>query len=183
MLTALKSLETSRRGQPDGLPRAVIFDRDGVLIKDVGFPYRLDQLQWIDGALALLRELRTAKVMVFVATNQSGVARGMFGISDVEKFNAEMCAQARAAGGLITKIEYCPHLPSGTNAPFNIDCSCRKPKPGMLFSLLRCFNLHPDETLMIGDRESDVVAAAAAGISGARFPGGNLQAFFWGYGK
>jgi len=180
MRSALNSTAKPARTDVMGkLPKAVVFDRDGVLIKDVGFPHRLDQLQWTDGALDLLRELRSRKVTVLVASNQSGVARGLFSTADVDNFNEHLSAQARAAGGQIDHFEYCPHLPTGTQAPFNTDCLCRKPKPGMLHALIKRFSLDTNKTVLIGDRDSDMLAASAAGVRGWLFTGGDLRHFFW----
>jgi D-glycero-D-manno-heptose 1,7-bisphosphate phosphatase len=157
--------------------RAVIFDRDGVLIKDTGFPHRPEDLIWIDGSLALLSWLRRRGILSLVATNQSGVARGFFPITAVGKFHDLMLSQVREAGGLLDRIAFCPHLESGTVPPFNIACECRKPKPGMLTSLLDEFRLRCDEAIMIGDRPTDLEAAQAAGIRGFLFSGGNLHDF------
>lgn len=157
--------------------RAVIFDRDGVLIEDVGFPIRADQLKWTPGARSALAWLSAEKILCAVATNQSGVARGYFSVDEVHQFNRLLQSQAEAAGGVISTIEICPHLPEGAVEPFNVVCDCRKPKPGMLINILKTHDLAPDETLMIGDRDVDLLAARAAGIVGAQFRGGNLLTF------
>ena len=157
--------------------RAVIFDRDGVLIQDTGFPYRPEDLIWSEGALDLLFWLKQREILSLVATNQSGVARGFFPITAVGDFHDLMRSQASEAGGTLAQIAFCPHLESGSVAPFNIACGCRKPKPGMLISLLHEFRLRCDEVIMIGDRQTDLEAAQAAGIAGFLFPGGNLHDF------
>jgi D-glycero-D-manno-heptose 1,7-bisphosphate phosphatase len=156
---------------------AVIFDRDGVLIEDLGFVHRPDQVRWIDGALVLLRELKEQGVLAMVATNQSGVARGYFGVDAVEQIHLRLARDAEAAGGKIEAFEYCPHLPNGVIAPYNIECECRKPKPGMIHKLLARFGLNPEKVILIGDRERDVEAALAAGVVGHYFPGGSLLDF------
>ena len=157
--------------------RAVIFDRDGVLIEDVGFPIREDQLKWTAGARSALAWLANQEIICAVATNQSGVARGYFSLDDVYRFNALLRAQAEAAGGVISSIEVCPHFPEGVVEPFNVACECRKPKPGMLLKILGEHQLSPKEVLMIGDREVDLLAAQAAGITGVQFIDGNLLEF------
>ena len=157
--------------------RAVIFDRDGVLIEDVGFPIREDQLKWTAGAQSALAWLANHEILCAIATNQSGVARGYFSLDDVHRFNDLLRAHAEAAGGVIATIELCPHLSDGVVAPFNIVCECRKPKPGMLINILKKHQLSPSEVLMIGDREVDLLAARAAGITGVQFQSGNLLEF------
>jgi len=156
---------------------AVIFDRDGVLIEDLGFVHRPDQVRWVDGALGLLRELKKQGILALVATNQSGVARGYFGVDAVEETHLRLASDAEVAGGKIEAFEYCPHLPDGIIPPYNIECACRKPKPGMIHKLLAQFRLDPEKVVLIGDRERDVEAALAAGVAGLYFPGGNLLDF------
>ena len=157
--------------------RAVIFDRDGVLIKDSGFPYLPEHLLWTEGALSLLAWLKIRGILAFVATNQSGVARGFFPISAVESFHSLMSSHVESAGGKLERIVYCPHLQSGVVPPFNVSCDCRKPKPGLLISLLDEFRLRPNETILVGDRQSDLEAASAVGITSYLFRSGNLEQF------
>lgn len=157
--------------------KLVIFDRDGVLIEDVGFPIRESQLKWVAGAQSALAWLAERNILCAIATNQSGIARGYFSLDDVYRFNGLLRSQAEAAGGAIATIELCPHLPDGVVSPFNIVCECRKPKPGMLINILKKHQLSPSEVLMIGDRDVDLLAAQAAGIASAQFMGGNLLEF------
>jgi histidinol-phosphate phosphatase family protein len=139
--------------------RAVILDRDGVLnerppraeyIREPG------DLHWLPGALDALRLLNDAGYQVFVASNQAGVARGAMTIADVEAVNARLAADARAAGGRIDAIYYCPH-------GWDDGCDCRKPRPGLLFRAQREFALDLTRTPFIGDDERDAQAADAAG--------------------
>jgi D-glycero-D-manno-heptose 1,7-bisphosphate phosphatase len=157
--------------------QAVIFDRDGVLIQNLGFVHRLEQIHWVDGALELLRVLRERSVLALVATNQSGVARGYFGLDDVNLIHARLASDAAAKGGEIAAFEVCPHLASGSVPPYNVACECRKPKPGMLISLVHRFGLDPGKVTFVGDQETDLQAAKAAGVMGAQFKGGNLSRF------
>ena len=157
--------------------QAVIFDRDGVLIENLGFVHRLEQIHWVDGALELLRMLRSRGVLSLVATNQSGVARGYFGLDDVNLIHARLARDAAAVGGEIAAFEVCPHLPSGIVPPYNVRCDCRKPKPGMLVKLVHRFGLDPSKVTFVGDQETDLQAARAAGVMGAQFKGGNLRSF------
>jgi D-glycero-D-manno-heptose 1,7-bisphosphate phosphatase len=165
------------RGLVSPATQAVIFDRDGVLIENFGFVHRLEQTQWVDGALELLGVLRERSVLALVATNQSGVARGYFGLDDVNVIHTRLTNDAAAVGGEIAAFEVCPHLPSGIVPPYNVVCECRKPKPGMLIKLVSRFGLDPSKVLFVGDQETDLQAARAAGVMGAQFKGGNLMNF------
>jgi D-glycero-D-manno-heptose 1,7-bisphosphate phosphatase len=156
------------------LKGAVIFDRDGVLNKDVGYAYRPDQIEWVEGAIAAVKAVNDAGLYAFVATNQSGVARGLYTEADVQALHAWMNAELAKHGAHIDAFAYCPHHVDGTVAGYGVECNFRKPGPGMILSLLRRFPVDPARAVMIGDNESDVAAAEAAGIVGVRFRGGSL---------
>jgi len=153
---------------------AVIFDRDGVLIRDCHFPIKAADINWTPGAWQLLRLLNANGVKALVASNQSGIARGLFGADDVNSFHAEMQRQLAEQGLWLDGIEYCPHHPEAGSGPWTIDCACRKPKPGMLHKLMVDHQVRPENTGMIGDRDVDMGAAANASVEGLLFRGGDL---------
>jgi D-glycero-D-manno-heptose 1,7-bisphosphate phosphatase len=153
---------------------AVIFDRDGTLNIDVGYAYRPDQIEWVEGAIAAVKAVNDAGLFAFVATNQSGVARGFYTEADVEALHAWMNAELAKHGARIDAFAYCPHHVDGTVEGYAVECDWRKPGPGMILSLLKRFPVDPSRTLMIGDNASDVVAARAAGVGGLRFEGGSV---------
>jgi len=157
---------------------AVIFDRDGVLIRDCHFPIKAADVNWMPGALQLLALLKRHGVKALVASNQSGVARGLFGPGDVDAFHCEMQRQLAEQSLHLDDIAYCPHHPEAGNGPWTIDCDCRKPKPGMLLRLMSAHGVAAANTLMIGDRDVDMGAAANAGVEGLLFRGGDLMAAF-----
>jgi D-glycero-D-manno-heptose 1,7-bisphosphate phosphatase len=156
------------------LKGAVIFDRDGVLNKDVGYAYRPDQIEWVEGAIAAVKAVNDAGLYAFVATNQSGVARGYYTEADVKALHAWMNAELAKHDAHIDAFAYCPHHADGTVEWYGRACDWRKPGPGMILSLLRRFPVDPARAMMIGDNESDMAAAKAAGIVGVRFTGGSL---------
>jgi D-glycero-D-manno-heptose 1,7-bisphosphate phosphatase len=156
------------------LKGAVIFDRDGVLNKDVGYAHRPDQIEWVEGAIAAVKAVNDAGLFAFVATNQSGVARGFYSEADVQALHAWMNAEFAKHGARIDAFAYCPHHAEATVEGYGVECDFRKPGPGMILSLLRRFPVDPARAVMIGDNESDVAAAEAAGIVGVRFRGGSL---------
>jgi len=114
----------------------VIFDRDGTLIEDTGFPIDPIKIRWFEGALEVITCLRSQGVLVAVATNQSGVARGYFTLGQVHVFHAAMDATIQAEGGRVDAYAICPHLIDGAVAEYAVDCDCRKPKPGLINQLL-----------------------------------------------
>lgn len=165
-------------GTVTGLCRKALFlDRDGVLNIDHGYVGSRDRFEWVDGALDAIRYATQAGWHVFVVTNQSGVARGLYTEDAVRDLLDWMAGQARAAGGTIDDARFCPFHPDATVDAYRQVHPWRKPLPGMLLDLIRRWELDPDRAVMIGDQETDMRAAAAAGVAGHLFAGGNLLAF------
>jgi D-glycero-D-manno-heptose 1,7-bisphosphate phosphatase len=158
--------------------KAAFLDRDGVLIVDSGYPHKAEDLVFIDGAAAGVRRLRHAGFHIVVVTNQSGVARGLFSLAEMDAFHALMRAALAAEGAEIDAIYACPYLPDAAVAAFSHpDHPDRKPNPGMVLRAIADLDLDPERSILIGDKESDMEAARRAGVTGARFHGGDLDAF------
>ena len=155
---------------------AAFLDRDGVLIEDTHYPSQPDHARWIPGALEAVRLLNDSGYFVFVVTNQSGVARGLYGEGAVRKMHGWIAAEAVKAGARIDAFYYCPHLPEAKVEAYRRECECRKPKPGMMLQAMSEFPVDRARSFLIGDKAIDVEAAHAAGISGYLFAGGNLAA-------
>lgn len=153
-------------------------DRDGVLNEDTGYPHRLDQLQWVPGAKEAVRRLNEAGYLVIVVTNQAGVARGFFSEDQVRDFHEAMSDQLADAGAHIDAWYYCPFHAEAVDECYRAeDHPDRKPNPGMLLSALRDWPIDASRSFLIGDKESDVAAAEAAGIAGHLFRRRSLDAF------
>jgi D-glycero-D-manno-heptose 1,7-bisphosphate phosphatase len=138
---------------------AVILDRDGVLNKKpprAHYVRRWDEFEWLPGAKEALRLLKEANYRIIVVTNQAGIARGMMSEPDVLHIHRMMAAEAVGAGGRVDAVYYCPHH-------WDEGCSCRKPKPGMLYEAQHTFNLNLSRTPFVGDDETDARAAEEAG--------------------
>lgn len=157
--------------------KAAFFDRDGVLNVDKSYLYKIEDLEWIDGAKEALAYLTKKGYTIFVVTNQSGIARGYYTVGDMQKLHHYMAQQIAEAGGKIEKFYYCPHLPGGAVAEFAVECDCRKPKPGLILRAFEEYDIDKDTAFLIGDKPRDVESAEAAGIKGYLFEGGNLLDF------
>jgi D-glycero-D-manno-heptose 1,7-bisphosphate phosphatase len=157
--------------------RACFLDRDGVLNVDTGFAHRSDQIEWVEGALEAVRHLNQLGFLVFVVTNQSGVARGFYTEGHVQALHSWMNTEMQRHGARIDEFVYCPHHPEGAISVYQVACNCRKPSAGMLTHLMKKWPVDAARSFMIGDRETDLQAARAAGVAGYLFPGGNLRLF------
>jgi D-glycero-D-manno-heptose 1,7-bisphosphate phosphatase len=156
---------------------AVFLDRDGTLNEDLGYVHRWEDFRWLPGAKAAIRRLRDSGVYVFVVTNQSGVARGMFGEDAVTALHAKMRDDLRAIGADIDDIRYCPHHPDASVAAYRKVCACRKPAPGLILDLIAHWPVDAAASVMVGDKEIDAEAGCAAGIAAEIVPAGGLEGF------
>ena len=139
--------------------RAVILDRDGVINHDSDEFIKTPE-EWVPlpGSLQAIARLHQAGFTVAVATNQSGVGRGLLTPETLQQIHARMLDGVRDHGGAIAEIAFCPHLPDA-------GCDCRKPAPGLLHELARRLDLDLDGVPVVGDSERDLIAARRAGAS------------------
>ncbi|MCC9197306.1 HAD family hydrolase [Arthrobacter sp. zg-Y820] len=140
-------------------PRAVLFDRDGTLVRDVPYNGNPDLVQPFPQAAGILRQLRREGIRTGVISNQSGVARGLLTPSQVAAVNARI----QYLLGRFDVWEVCPHGPED-------GCGCRKPQPGMIHSACARLGLRPAEVAVIGDIGADMAAAQAAGARAVLVP-------------
>jgi D,D-heptose 1,7-bisphosphate phosphatase len=155
--------------------RALFLDRDGVVNVDHGWVGTRDRFEWSPGAREAIRAATEAGWHVFVVTNQSGVARGHYDEAAVAALHAWMTDEVRCAGGTIDDIRYCPFHEDAIVPAYRRASDWRKPEPGMLLDLMRAWEVDPARCVLIGDQDSDMAAAAAAGIAARRYDGGDLE--------
>jgi D-glycero-D-manno-heptose 1,7-bisphosphate phosphatase len=155
----------------------VFLDRDGTLNHDTGYVYRIADFRWLPGAVNAVRALNAHGYYVFIVTNQSGVARGLYDEAAVHGLHGWMNGELHAAGARIDDFRYCPHHPEASVAAYRSACTCRKPAPGMLLDLMKAWPVIRAGSIMIGDRESDAEAGTAAGIASAIVHPGGLESF------
>jgi D-glycero-D-manno-heptose 1,7-bisphosphate phosphatase len=135
----------------------VILDRDGVINQDsTEFIKSPEEFIPLPGSLNAIAALCAAGFEVVVASNQSGVGRGLFSLDTLERIHSKLRDEVEATGGVISGIYYCPHLPDD-------GCECRKPKPGLLKQISKVYETSLDGVPVIGDSMRDLEAAIAVG--------------------
>jgi len=163
---------------PAAQPRPALFlDRDGVINVDRNYVYRVEDFEWIEGAVETIKAFNERGWWVFVVTNQSGIARGFYSEEQMQGLHVWLNAELAARGARIDRIYHCPYHEDGTIERYRKDSYDRKPKPGMLVQAMTDFPVTRERSLLIGDKQADLEAARAAGIRGFLFTGGNLAAF------
>lgn len=147
-----------------GARRAAFLDRDGVINLDRGYVYRREDFSFVPGVLEGARGLHKLGFALVVITNQSGIGRGLYDISAFEKLTAWMKGEFLAAGAPLAGVYYCPHHPTEAIGGYRRECECRKPAPGLLLDAARNLDVELGASALFGDKETDLLAARAAGI-------------------
>ena len=148
--------------------KAVFLDRDGVLNKDIGLIYKPFQIELIDGVEDAINYIHQKGYLAVIVTNQSVIARNLCTFKELDTINATLETFLGKRHAYIDALYYCPHHPDGgypeERKEYKIVCDCRKPAPGMLLQAARELNIDLEESIMIGDRPSDVEAGERAKV-------------------
>jgi D-glycero-D-manno-heptose 1,7-bisphosphate phosphatase len=145
--------------------RAAFLDRDGVINVDAGYVHRIEDFEFVPGTLEACRELTRRGWVLVVATNQSGIGRGLYTERDFHALTDWMRGRFERSGAPLTGVYYCPHHPTDAIDGFRIRCDCRKPQPGMLLQAARDLSLDLARSVLFGDKCEDLLAAQTAGIA------------------
>lgn len=155
-------------GASAAAPRQAAFlDRDGVINRDRAYVSRWEDFEFVPGAVDAMRRLKKAGYALVVVTNQSGIARGYYSEAQYQALTAAMQQALANAGAAVDAVYHCPHHPKGKVAELAIDCDCRKPAPGMILRAAKELNLSLPDSILVGDKPSDIEAARAAGVGRA----------------
>lgn len=135
----------------------VVLDRDGVINRDrADYVKTAAELEFLPGSLAAIAALSRAGFGIVVATNQSGVGRGLLSVVDLDAIHDRLQAEVSVAGGHLAGIFACPHAPDAR-------CACRKPRPGLLERIADWAHIVPAQMIVVGDSARDLAAARAVG--------------------
>lgn len=139
------------------MEKALFLDRDGVINVDSSYVYKKEDFIFVDGIFKALKKYQDLGYLLIVITNQSGINRGYYTNEDFLSLSEFMTQSFAKHGVLISKIFYCPHRPDE-------GCECRKPKPKMLNDAQKEFDIDMKNSIMIGDKLSDMKAGFNAGV-------------------
>ena len=137
--------------------KALFIDRDGVINVEKNYLYKIEDFEFLDGVFEKLKEFYDCGYYIFIITNQSGINRGYYTKDDFLKLTKWMEDEFLKQKIKITKVYYCPHTPSD-------NCSCRKPNIGMIKQACNKFDIDIQNSILIGDKNSDIQAGINAGI-------------------
>jgi len=139
--------------------KALFLDRDGVINVDHGYVSRIEDFEFVPGILDFIKAAQAKGYLPIVVTNQSGIGRGYYSAEDFERLTGHMLEKMREQGIVIdrSQVLHCPHAPEE-------GCDCRKPEPGMFLQAQKRFGIDMADSVMIGDKPSDIDAAKAAGV-------------------
>ena len=143
----------------------VFIDRDGTLNQERDFICKAEDFELIPGAAGAVRKLNSRGVPTCVISNQSGVARGYLTEGDLLLIHVKLRVELEKENAWVDRIYYCPHHPTGAVPPYNIECDCRKPGPGMMRRGGRELDIDLTRSFVVGDKTTDVQAGKAVGAT------------------
>ena len=144
--------------------KAIFLDRDGTLIEEVGYLKMIEDMRFTPRAPDALRIFHELGFLNIVVTNQSAVARGLLSPKELARIHRRLKELAADEGGIVDAIYHCPHYPEGRMAPYNIECDCRKPKPGLVLQAQQKHKLDLGQCYLVGDKTADLELAQNAAV-------------------
>ncbi len=136
--------------------KAIFLDRDGTIIKDLGYVYQKEKLEFLELTIEGLKKIQNLGYKLIIITNQSGVGRGYFNLTEMEQFNNFLLEKLKDKDVLISAIYTCPHHPDD-------NCLCRKPKTLLVEKAVKDFQIDTSQSFFIGDDEKDILCGKNSG--------------------
>ena len=144
--------------------KALFLDRDGIINVDHGYVYQQESFEFVEGIFDVCRHAQQKGYRLIVITNQSGIGRGKYTVEEFKQLSNWMTGQFKEKSIEIDDVYFCPHHPSKALGEYLQTCKCRKPEPGLIFKAADKHQIDLQQSIFIGDKVSDMQAAAAAGI-------------------
>lgn len=144
--------------------KALFLDRDGVINVEKNYVHKIEDFEFIEGIFEILKFFQDQGFLLFIITNQAGIGRGYYTEHDFQILNNWMLDQFKNNGINITKVYYCPYHPEFGIGEYKRDSFCRKPNPGMIFKAKEEYDIDLSQSLLIGDKESDIEAGLNANV-------------------
>ena len=146
------------------MSKALFLDRDGVLNEDHGYTYKIEDCKILEGAVKGLQLIAKLEYKIIIITNQSGIARGLYSVDEFHSFMQYLLNILRMQNIPIAGYFFCPHHPEGIIPNYSVKCLCRKPEAGMIYDAKKKFQLDLSQSILVGDKESDIQAGKNAGL-------------------
>ncbi len=141
------------------MQKCLFLDRDGIINKDIGYAFKPADIEFMPGIFELCRDFQQRGFLIIIVTNQSGIARKLYTEQDFQQLNQWLIEQFLSKNITVSDIFHCPHHPKITGV-----CDCRKPAPGMFLQAIKKYRINPQFSIMVGDKDSDMLAAETADI-------------------
>ena len=146
--------------------KAIFLDRDGTINVEKHYLYKIEDFEFLPGAIPSLKKLQDAGFLLIIITNQSGIARGYYSEGDFFKLNTWMLEELKRYDVNISDVYYCSHLPDAKIEKYRKTCECRKPKLGMFKQAVLEHNIDLDYSFAIGDKLRDCAICENTGCRG-----------------
>jgi D-glycero-D-manno-heptose 1,7-bisphosphate phosphatase len=163
-MKSLSEMASKRVGSVGEGSRALFLDRDGVINEEIGYLHRIEDVRWRDGIFELCKLATDLNYKLVVVTNQAGIGRGLYTQAQFDTLTAWMQEQFAARQVPLAAVYSCPFHPEHGVGEYRREHEDRKPSPGMLLKASRDLKLDLAESILVGDRCSDIAAANAAGL-------------------
>lgn len=147
--------------------KVAFLDRDGVINKEIGYLHEIDKFEYTENCIKGLQILLKKKFSLIVVTNQGGIAKGIFTKNDFNVLTEWMKSDLAANGVILKDVFYCPHHPDGIVDELTQNCFNRKPLPGMFISAKQKYSIDMQNSIIIGDKITDIEAGLTAGVGQA----------------
>lgn len=142
--------------------KSLFLDRDGVINVEKAYLHQIEDFEFIEGIFELCEAAQASGYCLIIVTNQSGIARGYYTEKQFHDLMSWVVNEFAKRDITITDVFYCPHHAVHGTGIYRIECTCRKPKPQMLIEAAKKHNLHLSESILVGDKSSDIKAGQAA---------------------